>query len=94
MEKLLECVMLTAFDYALLILLLHDRERADGTGRTHLMIVGTMGAGLLLGTVGKLTARPVEAGAAFYLVSCALSAVVFADLLVRRRKNGREARDA
>lgn len=93
MEKLLECVMLTAFDYALLILLLHDRERMDETGGTHLLMVGTMGAGLLLGTVGKLTARPVEAVAAFYLVACVLSAVVFADLLVRRRRTVKGARD-
>lgn len=94
MEKILECVMLTAFDYALLILLLHDREHPKEICPIHLTLVGTMGVGLLVGTVGKLTVRPVEATAAFYLVGVVLSVAVLINLLYLKRHGGREGRSA
>ncbi|MGN0998992.1 MAG: hypothetical protein ACI4PO_05520 [Faecousia sp.] len=86
MEQFLECIMLTAFDYALLGLLLHDRERKQRPASLHLCLAGSMSVGFLLGLIGKLTVAPVEATAAFYLLSLTLSVIVLCNLVVLKFK--------
>lgn len=76
MEQTLECMMLLAFEAAVLVRFFHFRRGRAKAAQQDVFTVSAIGAGFFAGAAGKLLGESVEWTFVLYLCGALLSAVL------------------